>query len=115
MTSTATLFPTLSRGGLSSQTEDRDGQADDASLPSQAPASSATNSDRLEHVAPTTPQLATRIWRMFGTGMDTFDISKSLGIPEARVSMLLWAARCREKNLPADFLDEFGRRKVIAQ
>jgi len=63
----------------------------------------------------TTAQLSTRIWRMFQGGKDTFDIGKSLGIPEARVSRLLWAARCREKGLPAHFMDRHGNAKAIAQ
>jgi hypothetical protein len=71
--------------------------------------------DTLDAQRESVVQLSTRIWRLFHDGKDTNDIAKSLAMPEARVSRLLWAARCREKRRPATFIDSHGRTKVIAQ
>lgn len=48
-------------------------------------------------------ELAQSALALFRLGLDTFDIARKLGIPEARASRLLWVARCHAKGLPADF------------
>jgi hypothetical protein len=53
------------------------------------------------------------LW-LFRQGMDTVAIARSLQIGEARASKLLWYARCKERNLPAEYLYG-GVRKRIAE
>lgn len=50
----------------------------------------------------------------FRTGKDTLDISKSMNLPEPTVSRLLWVARCRERALPATYLNKAREMKQIA-
>lgn len=48
--------------------------------------------------------LAADCLRLFRSGSDTLEIAKTFDIPEARVSRLIWAQRCFERGLPAEFL-----------
>lgn len=58
--------------------------------------------------------LATNILASFRKGNDTAAIAQDTGFPEEKVSRLLWVARCREKSLPATFLDRARHVKQIA-
>lgn len=51
---------------------------------------------------------------LFRKGKDTVQIAKFLGLTEAKVSRLLWVARCRERNLPATFMNKAREVKRIA-
>jgi hypothetical protein len=48
--------------------------------------------------------MALRALQHFRHGFDTMEIAKRLGVTEARASMLVWAARCHARDLPADML-----------
>lgn len=66
------------------------------------------------HSPLTSHQLSAASLRLFLAGKDTVEIGKSLGIPEARASKLLWVARCRAKRLPADFIFNGAVRRILA-
>jgi DNA-binding transcriptional regulator LsrR (DeoR family) len=59
-------------------------------------------------------RLSERALALFRYGMDTYDIAKTFGIPEAKASRLLWVARCREMGLPATFMNKAREVKLIA-
>ena len=46
------------------------------------------------------------ILELFRSGMDTFDIAKLRGMGEAEASRTVWIQRCREKNLPQEYLSK---------
>ena len=46
--------------------------------------------------------------QLFREGRDTVEIAAVLGLSEARASQLVWLARCRAKNLPAEMLTPAG-------
>jgi hypothetical protein len=46
--------------------------------------------------------------QLFREGKDTADIAVMLGVSEARASQLIWMARCRANNLPAELLEPSG-------
>lgn len=48
--------------------------------------------------------LAADCLKLFRACRDTLQIAESFDLPEARVSRLIWAARCRERGRPAEFL-----------
>lgn len=74
--------------------------------PTRAP--SGTHSPLTSH------QLSAASLKLFLAGKDTVEIGKSLGIPEARASKLLWVARCRARRLPADFIFNGAIRRILA-
>lgn len=55
-----------------------------------------------------------RALALFRSGKDTLEIARHFGINEPRAARLVWFARCREKRLPADFLNRAGTLKRIA-
>lgn len=59
------------------------------------------------------PQVS-RALELFHEGKDTHQIGLLMGITEAKAARYVWAARCREKGLPADFIDSSGDIKRIA-
>jgi hypothetical protein len=58
--------------------------------------------------------LAERALTLFRYGMDTHDLAKTFGVSEAKASRLLWVARCRERGLPAIFMNKAREVKLIA-
>ena len=48
----------------------------------------------------TTDETAHRLLALFRSGKDTMQIAELSGLPEARVSFLIYAARSRELGLP---------------
>lgn len=60
-------------------------------------------------------QLAVDILARFRDGADTSEIARTLNIPEAKVSQLLWIARCRDKGLPATFLTPRREIKMVRE
>lgn len=55
-----------------------------------------------------------RALELFHEGKDTQEIALLMGVSEAKASRYVWAARCREKGLPADFLTSDKEAKRIA-
>jgi hypothetical protein len=58
-------------------------------------------------------QLSIEVLRRFRSGKDTLEIAREFSVSEARVSRLLWVARCRDKGLPATFLTKAREVKRI--
>ncbi|RWO22834.1 hypothetical protein [Mesorhizobium sp.] len=52
--------------------------------------------------------------RRFRAGSDTAEIAAQMRLPEWKVSRLLWVARCREKDLPATFMNRSRQVKQFA-
>jgi vacuolar-type H+-ATPase subunit C/Vma6 len=59
-------------------------------------------------------QVAEMALRRFRAGSDTAEIAEWMRLPECKVSKLLWVARCREKGLPATFMNRAREVKRIA-
>ena len=59
-------------------------------------------------------QVAEMALARFRAGSDTAEIAELMRLPECRVSKMLWVARCREKGLPAVFLNRSREVKLIA-
>ena len=50
----------------------------------------------------------------FRKGKDTRQIARLMQMPEAQISRLLWVARCRDKGLPATYLNRAREIRKIA-
>lgn len=50
----------------------------------------------------------------FRAGKDTLEIARLRQMPESKVARLMWVARCREKGLPATFVNRANEIKQIA-
>lgn len=59
-------------------------------------------------------QTAQEALSLFRQGKDTSEVAKVLQIGEARVSKLIWWARCKEKSLPADYLSSGILKRIAA-
>jgi hypothetical protein len=65
-------------------------------------------------LANTSDVLGLAALKLFRQGKDTADIAVTLGVSEARASQLVWLARCRAKNLPAELLEPCGEMRGLA-
>lgn len=59
-------------------------------------------------------QLADDILAEFRAGKDTLTIARERKLPESKVARLMWVARCRDKGLPATFVNRANEIKQIA-
>ena len=59
-------------------------------------------------------RLADDILAKFRAGKDTADIARELNLREAKVARLMWVARCRDKGLPATFMNRANEIKQVA-
>lgn len=58
--------------------------------------------------------LADSILAEFRAGNDTLEIARARNMPESKVARLMWVARCRDKGLPATFVNRANEIRRIA-
>ena len=59
-------------------------------------------------------RLADDILAKFRAGNDTAHIARAKKLPESKVARLMWVARCRDKGLPATFVNRANEIRRIA-
>lgn len=59
-------------------------------------------------------QLAIDILAEFRSGLDTFEIARRRNMSESKIARLMWVARCRDKGLPATFVNRANEIRQIA-